>query len=239
MASDDVRRLWKVHGLDLRILDVRRRAAALDGGVSLKKKLDAYLGENAAVIQRAKSLGGEATDLELANESITAKLAKFEREIYSGAGLGARELKLREKETETLTAQRDANDERLLTLFDELPPAREAAAKIQAEVARREAEIARAKVAAKPESDKLKVEFAELQADRATAAKAVTAPLLTKYDQIRKNHGTGMAELKRPNLCGTCGMTQPLKAIETLKGERGVVACEACHRILYFTEDLV
>ena len=117
-------------------------------------------------------------------------------------------------------------------------------AAVAADAAKKKIEVKKAELAdyqkrVVKEQERLKAEFARLSAQRPEAAKGIESGLLSRYEAIRqKQGGIGMSKVMKPSTCEMCGMKLPVKSIEAAKDGR-VVTCEACHRILYFTEGLI
>ena len=151
-----------------------------------------------------------------------------------------REVENLQKEIEALRRQRAGLDERILELWELVPPAKEAADKIEKAIADKKTELGEYQKKVVLAKHQLESEFKKQSSLRPEVAKLVPPAMLSRYDAIRQKHGgVGMAQINRQKgACGACGMQLPTKAIESAKEER-MVTCEACHRLLYYTEGLV
>ena len=239
MASDDLRRLWRLHQIDAALVEIRHRAAALDPGKALMaeiKALDAKLDEKGG---QARALAGELTDLELKQQGLDQKLKKVDNEIYGGKVVNPREVEALEKEVVQLKKQRGDTDVRMLELWDLVPPAQAEADAIEAAIAEKKKELSVHQKQALRLKAQLEEEFKLRTAERPEAAKHVPAGLMAKYDAIRKGHaGTGMGHITRKRTCSACGTHLAERTIQHVLEER-IVTCDECHRILYYTEGLV
>jgi len=239
MASTELQRLWKLNQIDSGLVDIRHRAANLDVGKRLTAELEELKKRDAEIGGNARKLSAELTDLELAQKGIDDKLKKIDKEMYGGSVVNAREVENLQKEIAALKRQRDHNDEKILGLWDTVPPAKAAASKIETQIAEKEKQIVERKKAAIVEKQKLEAEFARLTQLRPDAARGVNPGLMNKYDSIRQRMGgVGMAEVTRKNSCAGCGTVVAERAVQSLKDEK-VITCESCHRILYYTEGVV
>lgn len=238
MASLDLLRLWKLHQIDEKIIEVRKRAAALDGGKDQQTKLDALMKRDSEEGVRARELSSELLDLELSQKTINDKIAKIEKDLFSGKIVNSREVENYEKEITALKRQRDSYDGRLMELYDLVPPAKAALSVLNAEIATVKAQLAEKRKSALATKGELEKAYLALGQKRPEVAKIVPAPLLARYESIRKNHGTGMAEVIKQKQCGSCGMSLPERTIATLQDDK-IVTCEACHRVLYFSEGVI
>jgi len=239
MSSPSLQRLWRLHEIDVVLVEVRKRAAALDPGSAIMAQVKQLEAENAEKSGLAKELSGEQTDLELKQKGIDEKLKKIDKELFGGMIISPREVEAYEKEIEMLKRQKASMDERLLELFELVPPAVAAADKTKKAVEAKKVELADYQKRVMKEQERLKTEFARMNAERPGAAKDIEPSLIARYDAIRqKQGGVGMSKITKISTCEMCGMKLPVKSIEMVREGR-VVTCEACHRILYYTEGLI
>lgn len=239
MSSPSLQRLWRLHEIDVALVEVRKRAAALDPGKAIQDQLKTLEAELAQKGGRAKELSAEQTDLELKQKGIDEKIKKIDKELFGGSIVNAREVEAYEKEIEMLKRQRASMDERLLELFESAPPATATANEIQKKIDAKKAELTDYQKRVVKEQERLKSEFTRIGGQRPAAAKDIEPGILARYDAIRQKHGgVGMSKITKIGTCEMCGMKLPVKSIEGVKDGR-VVTCEACHRILYFTEGLI
>lgn len=77
-----------------------------------------------------------------------------------------------------------------------------------------------------------------LDGSRETAAKAVDATLLKRYDVVRKKRMPAMSPLVPPGVCKGCGMNVRAQFYNTLVASKGVETCPSCSRIVYAQEVL-
>lgn len=238
MASQDLRRLWKLSNIDNGLVEIRNRAAKLDTGAKIQADIQRLEDSIKADESNARKLRGEQKDLELKQKSIQDKLAAIEKELYSGRVVNAREVENFEKEKVSLKRLRDSADERLLELFELLPPAEELEKKILARIESLKKSLVDRRKKAIEEKKQLEAEFARLNAARPDAVRIVAPGLLARYESIRQRYGgIGMVEVV-DNVCGGCGTNQPERTLEALKEDK-VVTCESCHRLFYYTEGVI
>lgn len=239
MASTELQRLWKLSQIDSGLVDVRHRAAALDPGRKLLSELEELKRQESEIGGRARTMSADLADLELTQKGVDDKIKKIDKELYGGKIVNPREVENFEKEKQILRRQRDANDEKILEFWDILPPAKEAAAKIETALAEKQKQISERKKAVLAEKASLEQEFARLTKLRPTATQGIPPGLMTRYEGIRqRTDGVGMAEATRRNTCARCGTVLAERAVQSLREDK-VVTCESCHRILYYTEGLV
>lgn len=239
MDSTSLQRLWKLSEIDAGLVEIQKRAAALDPGRAIQQQIKALEAEYEEKGGEAKRLSSEQTDLELKQKGIDEKLKKIDKELYGGKVVSPREVEAFEKEIAMLKRQRAEMDGRVLELWDLVPPATKTADALKKQIEEKKAELAEYQKRVVKEQERLKAEFARLNAARPEATKNIEPGLLARYDAIRKKQGgIGMSKITRQGTCEMCGMKLPVKSIELVKEGR-LVTCEACHRILYYTEGLI
>lgn len=238
MASSELRRLHRLHEIDQALLEIRKRAASLDPGREAAAELKALQARLEAA--PAKKLQAELNDLELQQKTFEDKIKRYDKDLYSGKVVNPREVEAMEKEIAHLKSKRTELDGRMLELWEELPEAKRQAEMLEKAVGEAQARLAQAQKAALALKSQLEADYAAKSKARPEAAKEVPPALLAKYEMIRqKHHGAGMGNVDvKTKSCAACGMNLPTRSIELLKEDKTVV-CEACHRILYYTEGLV
>jgi len=82
-------------------------------------------------------------------------------------------------------------------------------------------------------AENLKSRIVELEAARATAAASVEEDLLDRYDRLfRTKGGTAVVALEH-DVCTGCHMKVMTQTTVELRGEKSIVSCPQCGRILY------
>jgi predicted nucleic acid-binding Zn-ribbon protein len=239
MASAELQRLWKLHLVDSDLQGVRARAARLDVGGRIQAEIELIQAEMAEKGEPARGLLREQKELEQANEALETKLKKVEKEIFSGKVVSPREIANLEKEADQLKHQRAKNDERILEIWDLAPAAQKTLEEIEGRLDEAKKRLSERRGNAMKEKTALEAEFARLNAKRPEHAMGFSPSLMARYEDIRKRHqGVAMAQVTKEKTCGVCGMSLPERTVQALKDEK-VVTCEACHRILYYSEGVV
>lgn len=239
MSFTDLRNLHRLHLVDSAIVEIRKRAAALDPGKAILAKIAALEKELEGVGGEAKSLSSEAADLELKQKAIDAKIAQIDKDLYSGKVVNPREVEAFQKEIENQKKRRSEMDGRLLELMDLTPPAKAAADAIQAKIDEAKRELSEHQKKVVQLKTDLERQFKEVTAKRKAALAEVLPAMLLRYDAVRqRTGGVGMSDVVRGGFCAMCGTHLPEKLIEGAKDGR-IVTCESCHRILYASDGIV
>jgi predicted nucleic acid-binding Zn-ribbon protein len=86
--------------------------------------------------------------------------------------------------------------------------------------------------------ENLKKELGELQRGRAELAAAVEPSVCQRYERLFKSKGENVVVGVQHGVCGGCHMKLPAQILVTCQGQKEIVACSNCGRILYYTRDM-
>ena len=84
----------------------------------------------------------------------------------------------------------------------------------------------------------LKKELAELEANREELAAAVDEGARNRYERLVQSKGENVVVGVHHGVCGGCHMKLPPQLLVTCQGEKELVGCSNCGRILYYTPDM-
>jgi hypothetical protein len=84
----------------------------------------------------------------------------------------------------------------------------------------------------------LKKELAELQSGRAQLAAAVDETARARYERLLKSKGDNAIVGVDHGACGGCHMKLPAQILVNCRGQKELVSCNSCGRILYYTRDM-
>jgi predicted nucleic acid-binding Zn-ribbon protein len=240
MASPDLQRLWKLAQVDYAIEAIKKRAATMDIGQDVAAQIQEQQRLESEEAQAAKALRSELTDLELNQRGIADKIKKFDKQMYGGSLVSPKEAENLQKEIALLNKQRAGMDERVMELWELVPPAEAKVADRAKQIDVLKQQLTEKRKQAVGVKSQIEEDYKRLMAARPQVANDVRNPtLLAKYESIRQRHaGKGMAEITKSGHCSACGTHQPERTIELLKDGRPTT-CESCHRLLYFTEGVI
>jgi predicted nucleic acid-binding Zn-ribbon protein len=239
MASLQLRTLHQLHVIDAAVSAIRGRAAGLDPGRTIQGAIKKLEEEHEAKGGEYKALTAELADLELQQKTIEEKLKKIDKEMYGGLIISPREVENLQKEADILKRHRESFDERIMELWELVPPAGEVAAEVAKKIEAKKAELAEHQKKVLEEQARLQQEFKARTAERPAAASKVDPALLTRYESIRQKHdGLGMTTVDKHGACALCGTLLPRKTVEAALEDK-IVTCESCHRIIYASEGLL
>lgn len=139
-------------------------------------------------------------------------------------------------EIATAKQEKDAIEEKILLLME---AADALTAELKADervVADKKREGDQAKTALGEERKTLEAELARLAHERSGEVRGVTAPLLTRYDQLLKQRrGQAVARMVG-DMCAACHVRLRPHIAQMIRRNDEILACESCQRILYFVD---
>lgn len=225
--------LINLHKVDAAMVEIKRRHDHMDPGRELMAELEALRRSHAEAKTEADRLTGELKDAELEQKSVEEKIAKIDKQLYGGSVVNPREVEAFQKETEALKHHREELDERILDLWDRVPPAQVLEKERAAAVAEKQAALEAHQKRVLAERATLADSYKKLAAQRPALASKVDPGLLKQYDAIRQKYGgIGMAEVLDSGACGACGTTLPRRTVVAVAEDR-LEHCESCHRLLF------
>jgi len=84
----------------------------------------------------------------------------------------------------------------------------------------------------------LEKELAELETNREELAAAVAPADRARYERSVRNKGENVVVGVQHGVCGGCHMRLPPQVLVTCQGDKELVTCSNCGRILYYTPDM-
>jgi uncharacterized protein len=84
----------------------------------------------------------------------------------------------------------------------------------------------------------LKKDLAELEANREQLAAAVDESARGRYERLLRSKGENVVVGVQHGVCGGCHMKLPPQLLVSCQGEKDLVGCSNCGRILYYTRDM-
>jgi hypothetical protein len=84
----------------------------------------------------------------------------------------------------------------------------------------------------------LQKELAELETNREALASAVDESARSRYERLVRSKGENVVVGVQHGVCGGCHMKLPPQLLVTCQGEKELVSCSNCGRILYYSSDM-
>ena len=237
MINEELKKIAKVQKVDTAIQELKRKFATIDPGRAAMAAVEQAKQTLEEAARAHSTLRQESEDLELSTKGIEQKIESEQKRLYSGGVYNAKDAEAIDREVINLKARRAKNDERILELWEEVPPAK--ASEEQAAEALKAAESRLTEYRSK--YDTFKVEFehrmTDLVAKRDVLVNGVDQALLKKFEQNRdKRHGIGIA-LVVDGMCTACSTPVPKKQLGDVSLGHSLESCENCFRFLYVDEE--
>ncbi len=213
-----------------RLLEKRQSLPELAAYKGAHEHEQELVGELEIAAGELKTLELEFDKSEGELQILESKLKEHETRLFAG-GMSGRETEHMRLEVQSLHGQREALEERVLTMLERLDPARELVADLEA---RRE-EISREKAGfeatIKSEWKQIDAELARKEERKAEAMAPVPGDLVELYETLRRSKdGVAIGRFEH-GVCGGCHMTlSPAEQIETFAVD--LPRCVHCRRIL-------
>jgi len=220
----------KIHRVQQELAQIAPERESLRGRASTTQiQLD-------AAKTRVKQIESERKQLELDVEAKKTQINK-----YANQQLETRkneEYKALAHEIETCKGDITRIEDREITLMEQAEVA-------QKEVARANGEANEAKKLADSQiaelgqrEENFKKELASLLQGRTELASAVDETTRNRYERLLKNKGDSAVVGIEHGVCGGCHMKLQQQLIVLCQGQKEIVTCSSCGRILYFTRDM-
>jgi predicted nucleic acid-binding Zn-ribbon protein len=225
--------LLDVQDLDLqidRLLDRRQNLPELASYKAAHETEQGLLAELDTAASSLKELELDFDKSEGELEILEHKLQEHETRLYAG-GMSARETEYMRLEVQSLKAQREALEERVLQMLEEVDPARASVTELRTRLDAIEGEKADLEARIKAEWKQIDAELARKEEGKKEALAPVPADLIEMYDKLRHlKEGVAIARFEH-GVCGGCHMAlSPTEQEEAMSSE--IPRCVHCRRIL-------
>lgn len=163
-------------------------------------------------------------------EILEAKLQEHETRLFAG-GMSGRETEHMRLEVQSLAAQREAMEEKVLIMLENIDPARDGVAEIEADMGRIEETRSELESSIKQQWKTIDAELARKEERKQEALRPIDPQLLELYEKLREiKEGVAVASYDH-GVCGGCHMTlSPAEQEEAFAED--LPRCVHCRRIL-------
>lgn len=213
-----------------RLLDQRQSLPELEAYKASHEELAAKEGQRAELAGELKQRELDLDKAEGELEILEAKLTEHETRLFAG-GMSARETEHMRLEVQSLKGQQEALEEKVLSMLEDIDPARAGVAGVEAEIARIEAARSELETSIKQQWRAIDAELARKEERKQAALQPIDPDLLDLYEKLRGiKEGVAVAAYDH-GVCGGCHMTlSPAEEGEAFSTD--VPRCVHCRRIL-------
>ena len=184
--------------------------------------------EGAAASLKQSELDLDKSDGEL--QILEAKLSEHETRLFAG-GMSARETEHMRLEVQGLRGQREALEERVLQMLEDIEPERDAVESLEAETEKMSGEKSLLEASIKKQWKQIDGELARKEDRKQEAVGLIEDDLMELYEKLRRiKEGVAVATYDH-NVCGGCHITlSPAEHEEAFRAD--LPRCVHCRRIL-------
>lgn len=204
-------------------------------------RISSQLGESKDVLDTRVKLEAETKQLEEIThtqhtveweiEDLSAKLTKFEQELYSGKTTNPKELTSLQQEIENLKNNRGKLEDRDLEIMETIENLNTTISELQASLEKLETEWRVQQKDFTVELKELERTISDLKEKRTNLASEINPQVLMVYEELRKQKGASVAKVEQ-GICRGCRISLPINELQQVRSG-SMVRCSSCGRILY------
>ncbi len=225
--------LLDVQNLDLqidRLLEKRQSLPELDVYKTVHSRLQELEAKRDVSATSLKQLDLELDKSEGELQILEAKLNEHETRLFAG-GMSARETEYMRLEVQGLRGQREAMEERVLQMLEDIDPARDEVKSLETEIEAANSEKMELEASIKRQWKQIDAELARKEDRKKEAVRPIDDDLMELYEKLRRiKEGVAVASYDH-NVCGGCHMAfSPAEQEEAFNSD--LPRCVHCRRIL-------
>ena len=224
--------LWRLQETDTAITQIEARIQDLDSGQGLEDVREDLDQEKAGIENEIVKKKLKLKQEELKLGGMEEHLISLKEKVFKGDTANPKELMAMQKELEIATAQKSAQEERVLMLMEEADGLELKKRELDKKFKDIDKILAERNEEYKKEKKKLEDEVIIVKDRREKMASAIEPHVLKRYEDIRnKCNGIAVAKVIKGN-CGGCFMTIPVPLLNRVR-DRHMEFCSNCGRILF------
>lgn len=233
MSDEGLYRLYKLHQVDARLIELQARAASLDKGQEEASEFKRIATESEPLRKDADSKKLNLTDVENRLASNRDKLAKFQKQLYDGSVTHPREIENIQKEVEQLEGLVTKGEGDIERLRPDADTAQEIVEEIKSQLRTLKKQVGKKQEKAKEAHQLLQEEYKQAAAKRKPLLEGIDPALIRAYEAARKKTGsTGMATVTSGGSCSACGVPVAERTMTMVRSGKAT-PCEGCGRLLF------
>lgn len=212
----------------------------IESGQQALQRMIGQLGESAIMVKLRADLASTGKDLEelkhqqqsleWEDDDISAKLKKFEEELYSGRIRNPKELSSLQQDIEMLKHNRSKIDDKLLALMDQTDSTAKQISDLNMQFKKVEAQWQSEQKQLNTEIEQTRASLAKLEQERKSLVTLLDPTLFGLYENIKKIRKTAVARIAQ-GTCSGCHIQLPVTDMQKARSGN-VVQCSSCGRIL-------
>ena len=164
-------------------------------------------------------------------EDLSAKLSKFEGELYSGKTTSPKELTGLQQEIDNLKKNRGKLEDHDLEIMETIERLNATISELRSNLEKRETEWQVQQKDFNAELKELEHTISALKEKREALASEIDPQVLTIYEELKKQKGSSVAKVEQ-GICRGCRISLPVNELQQVRSG-SMVRCSSCGRILY------
>ena len=204
-------------------------------------RITSQLGESKAVLDirvKLETATGQLEDathsqhtVEWEIEDLSAKLSKFEGELYSGKTTSPKELTGLQQEIDNLKKNRGKLEDHDLEIMETIERLNATISELRSNLEKRETEWQVQQKDFTAELKELEHTISALKEKREALASEIDPQVLTIYEELKKQKGSSVAKVEQ-GICRGCRISLPTTDLQQARSGK-IVQCSSCGRILF------
>ena len=204
-------------------------------------RISAQMGESKDVLNTRLKMEAELKQLEETThsqhsieweiEDISAKLSKFEKELYSGKTTNPKELTSLQQEIENLKTTREKFEDQDLEAMETIEKLNTSISELRNNLEKLEIQWQEQQQEFTVRLQELDSTISGLKEKRQVMASEIDPQVLTVYEELKKQKGASVAKVEQ-GICRGCRISLPVHEFQQVRSGN-MVRCSSCGRILY------
>lgn len=226
-------RLYELQRIDIALGNALARRHSLNDGAPQRAALALAVEREQMVRHMAATVQGRLRALELEIQSLVAKRARLEADMYSGRIGNPKELSAMHEDAASLGRHKARLEDEVLGLLEQAEGLDREQRDAQVALATAESDLARTLDAYRRQVEATDQEVADLTARRHGLAAELDEELLRRYERLREQKGGVAVVAVRGGVCDGCHVVIPHRLVTRLQRDPDMIAaCDGCGRIL-------
>mgnify|MGYP001216415594 CR=1 FL=1 len=228
----DIKQLYELQETDLNIAGRETEIAGVESDLADESTITKARAELEKTTEYLQKLQADRRDCERESNSITEKLQKIERRLYSGAVTNPKELSAAEEERVFTQANRREAEEKLLEILLEIDGFEDDQSRIRDKLETLEAERPGLMAKLQDRKNILSKELEDLHQRRDDLSPRIAAQTVILYNSLfTSKNGYAVAKVEG-GMCQGCRLALSTSELQRARLS-SIVQCSSCRRILY------
>lgn len=223
--------LFKLQEIDLEIASKEQDYASISSQIGESEEVTTTREKLDSERQQLEETTHQQHTVEWEIEDISAKLANFEDELYSGRTTNPKELTSLQQEIEILRTKRGKLEDRDLEIMETVDQLNKSTSALESRLKTLESEWQNRQKELAAELKELEELISKLKKKREEMAAGFDSQIIGVYNELKKQRGTSVAKVEQ-GICRGCRISLPVNELQQVRSGK-MVRCSSCGRILF------